>query len=239
MAGSLITSRIGTVSGRWGARPADHVLPREDAERPRLGVDDRHRADPVFLHRGQRVAEQRIGAAHHRHLPQQRASGSKPALLRGGGRVFRLQSNPRQVEQVREPARAEVLEDRRRADHRVEDGDGKLEAERILRRTVDAGDAAPPDQRAQRKHLAGRELPQRDGGAADAWALATDGALADHVAVPWPLGGRCQDDLARREVLELRRADDPVEVALVHRGERRVRLQCLPHASQDRRRGDG
>ena len=146
MAGALITSRIAAESGRCGSttRPITSCRVKMPIGLPSR-IDDRHRADPVLLHRRQRVAERGIGAADDRRAAAAAAESGvdEPALLGRRGRVLRLQAHPREVEQVREAARAEVLEDRRRLEQRVEDGGGKTEAERVLRRAVDAGDAAP------------------------------------------------------------------------------------------------
>ncbi len=240
IAGALITSRIGAVERALRQHDAaDHVLPREHAERLRVGIDDRHRADPVPLHRLERVAERRVGAAGDRLLPEQVGEPRREAPLLGQRRgVLGLQLRARQVEQVGEAARAEVLEDRRRGDQRVEHRGREHQAERVLRGAVDAGDAAVPQQRAQREHLAGGELPQRRRRARASGALAAHRALPDDVAVRGPLLRRRQDRLARGEVAQLRRADDPLEIALGHRRERRMRLQRLLQAGENGWCGD-
>ena len=146
---------------------ADHVLPREDAERPRSRIDDRHRADPVVLHRLQRVAERRLRAADDRRLPQQaRAAASRVPRCSVSVAAYSACSCVRDRSSRCASRRVQKSwKIRRRADQRVEDRGRKHEAERVLRRAVDAGDAAPREQRAQRKHLAGRELPQTAVGA--------------------------------------------------------------------------
>ena len=213
---------------------ADHVLASEDTERLRVLVDDRHRADPMLLHRREGVADGRVRPAGHRRDPRQRPERRRESALLGHRRrVLGLQPRPRQVEQVRESPRAEILEDGRRGDQRVEHGGRELEAERVSRRAVHARHAAVPEQGTQRKHLARRELEERGHTADVAWALTADRALADDVAMRGPLGSRHQDRLAGSEVTQARAPDDVSEVALAHRRERRVGHERLLEAGED------
>ena len=219
---------------------ADDILSREDAQRPPGGVDDRHRADARRLHRRQRIAERRIGTADDgRPVEQHRQRRRQVAALRRGGCVLRLQSLPREVEQVREAPRAEILEDRRCREHRVEDGGREAEAERVARCAVDARHAASRDQGAERKHFAGGELPERGRVAMRVRPLAAHRALPDHVAMPGTVGPGPENDFSGCEIPERRRAHDPVEVFAAHRRERRVRRQRLPHSGENGGRGNG
>ena len=69
--GTLITSPIGVARSAARQHDAtDHVLPREDAERPAVAVDDRQRADPPLFHRRQRLLDRRGGRDRHRREPQ-------------------------------------------------------------------------------------------------------------------------------------------------------------------------
>jgi hypothetical protein len=155
------------------------------------------------------------------------------------GDVFRLEHRPGEVEQVRELARAEVLEHRRLGEELVEQHRRKSEAEGVLDRAVGGEHASPRDVRGQREHLAGGKVARHRDPALRAFALAADEALADHVAVRRPVRSRGDDRLARREIAQLRAADEALAVGVAHRGERCVDLQRLLESGDDGRGGGG
>jgi len=140
---------------------SDHVLAREDAERPPVGIHDWQRPDPAGLHRGQRLLEHQFRRRSHRRAAHQAMQWRRHVVARGDAAdILGLHGRAQHLKQIGEAARAEIAKRRRFRDQRVELGSGEHEAGRVLRRAVDRRDAALPEQRAQRKHLAGGQFPK-------------------------------------------------------------------------------
>ena len=127
-AGSVIAGALITLADRRAEvalrqhDAADDVLAREDAERdfPAHRRSAPNRCAWVF-HRRQGRADRRVRRRGHRFQPQEVGQCRVHSVPRRDVcRVFGLQAGAREVQQVREPARAEVAERRRIRDQCVE-----------------------------------------------------------------------------------------------------------------------
>ncbi len=235
--------RAHDLADRRGQREArkhhapDHVLAREDAERPTGGVDDGNRSDPPLLHRAQCIGEGDVrsrgdGVAAREILELRRHVAPRREIRD----VFLLDPRAQRFQEVRKPVRAEIAKRRGAFDESVERRCGKYDAERVLCRPIARRRPAMAEKRAQCEHLARAELEQCLG-APGIGRLAAHGAVPDQVAMLRPGGRGSEDRVAAREVRDVRVAHEVGHVLRGHARERRVRQQGLHDAGHDRRCG--
>ena len=222
---------------------ADHVLSREDAHGLRLVVHERHRADAARPPSVRSASASGVVRAARR--PAFAAAGCQAASrvrrrsVDARRRTPPAALHPREVEQMRELPRAEVLEHRRARQQRVEDCRRKREAERV---SAPPGTTLVTPRRASSAPRAETSRPAKRSHGADA-ALRPPGARRG----PCPVGSRSNARAVRAPARGSFRParstaaptrDDALEIAVAHRRERRVRLQRQLHSGQDRRCGD-
>ena len=139
IAGVLITSPIGVSSGTLRQHDAaDHVLAREDAERPPVRVDDRQRADAARLHAAASASP--IGVARPTVTGRVRtSSASGVARSRRSVTRRRVLGLQRRARRARAGARACACRSpgtpatRRRAGRRVSAGNARQNVSRSAR----------------------------------------------------------------------------------------------------------
>ena len=208
-----------------------------------LRVDNRHRPDSPILHRRQGGADRRIREGGHRVEAQEVGQWRIHSLSRRDIRsVFGLQARARQVQQMCEPARAEIAECRRTRDQRVERFRRKDQTERVASCAVDGRHTAIRQQCAKGKHVAGGKLPQGHGvarGPCGSRTLAAHGTLLDDVAMRRPRRSGREDRLAGCEVAKARRPDHTLDLRVGHCGKGHMRPQRELVPGNDRGRGRG
>jgi len=215
--------------------PRQQIMKREHPDRAMVVVGYDHRADVVGVHARKRLPDRGAGETGHRSATHQVGKrGAERGVARHLGGERRLRGAQRQIEQIGQAARAEVVKHRTQREQLVEVLAIELEAETVLHRPVHRSHGAAGEQRADRKAFPGHQLPGAFlRGAVFIFGLAAHAPLLDDEEHGGrPLFGR-GDALAAGVEAEAQALGQELQVRRAHLVEGRMAQQELHHRRED------